>query len=267
MDSQYSPFDEVAENYDSYFSKSPIGVLQRKRVNLFLEEVIGNKSLNILEINCGTGEDALWLASKGNRVVATDASEKMIDIAQKKVEQHDYESSIYAKQVAFNGLKENFSPGSFDLVFSDFGGLNCVSNAELAALCNDAASLLKSGGGFIAVVMGRKCLWERVYFFGKGKFKKAFRRNTNHPVDLVLGDTTQQTWYYSPKEIQEIFSSHFKLRRMKPVGIAIPPSYLNPFFSRKKTFLTVLYKLESFLSFSFLSNYADHFFIELQKIK
>ena len=86
-------------------------------------------------------------------------------------------------------------------------------------------------------------------------------------MKVNLGDHVQYTWYYSPDEIRSISSKQFKLNGLKPVGIAIPPSYLNPFFYRKKKLLALLNNMEALLSFSFLSNYADHFYIELQKIK
>ena len=75
-----SPFDTLAETYDADFSSSAIGLMQRKRVWKWLVPLLNEsgRSLNILEINCGTGEDAIRLASMGHRVIATDASAAMI---------------------------------------------------------------------------------------------------------------------------------------------------------------------------------------------
>ena len=42
---------------------------------------------NVLELNCGTGEDAIWMANKVDHIEATDISEKMIQMAQAKVNQ------------------------------------------------------------------------------------------------------------------------------------------------------------------------------------
>ena len=36
-------------------------------------------------MNCGTGEDARWLASQGMQVLATDISAPMIEVAQCKL--------------------------------------------------------------------------------------------------------------------------------------------------------------------------------------
>jgi ubiquinone/menaquinone biosynthesis C-methylase UbiE len=264
---QSSPFDYVAEDYDVAFSQSPIGQLQRNRVHILLEASLAGSAPQILEINCGTGDDAIWLAERGYQVTATDVSEMMIDKLKDKISNHSPASQIEVKQVSIEKIREQFVPASFDLIFSDFGGLNCLPKNALQEFIKDAAFLLKPGGKIVAVVMGRKCLWERVYFLLKGKKTAAFRRNSEQPLKVMLGDHVQNTWYYSPDEIRNISSIQFKLIRLKPVGIAIPPSYLNPFFYRKKKLLALLNNMEAMLSFSFLSNYADHFYIELQKIK
>ena len=85
----HTPFDELANSYDADFTSSVIGRMQRKRVWTVLTPLLNeaSRSLNILEINCGTGEDALQLAGLGHRVIATDASEAMISLAREKATQ------------------------------------------------------------------------------------------------------------------------------------------------------------------------------------
>ncbi len=40
------------------------------------------KGLDILELNCGTGEDAVLFSEKGFNIVATDVSEEMLKVTQ-----------------------------------------------------------------------------------------------------------------------------------------------------------------------------------------
>lgn len=258
-------FDVAAATYDCDFSESVVGRLQRNRVHHFLQKSIRNRSQKILEINCGTGEDALWLAPQGNKVIATDASEKMIEESKRKISEHHLESAIEAHQASFSELKERFSSESFDLIFSDFGGLNCVSPPDLSQLAADFSSLLKPGGKFIAVIMGRKCLWERFYFLVKGKPNEAFRRNARRQVAVKIGDGEIPVWYHTPAEFRKLFKDKFVFTRVRPVGLFIPPSYLNCFFADWKFLLRVFNTLEKVFPFSFLSDFADHYFIELQK--
>lgn len=256
-----SPFDHVAVSYDEDFTFSNIGKLQRKRVYYFLEKVLQkNQALEILEINCGTGEDALWFAKKGHHVIATDASEGMIQRANAKSKMQNAEFNV----CSFDQLKKQFSNKKFDLIFSNFGGLNCIDDVQLKKLSAALVSLLKPNGKFIAVIMGRKCLSEQFYFLLKLNFKKAFRRLSKKGVEVTLNSQIQKTFYYSPAEFKKITETEFRVLLKIPIGIIIPPSYLEPFFKNKTRLLKILNFKEKLLSFSFLSNFADHYFIVLQ---
>src|SRR5215207_1287969 len=122
-DSKPVPFDVIAPEYDDVFSRSLIGRYQRNVTRKYLQRFLtGRKKLKILEINCGTGEDAFWLASLGHTVVATDKSEGMISAAQNKIS--DLKSSNLQFTVcAFNELETLYAGGGFDLVLSNFSGL------------------------------------------------------------------------------------------------------------------------------------------------
>lgn len=255
-------FNSVAHSYDTTFTFSETGRLQRERTYYFLEKILGSlKSHRILEINCGTGEDAILLAGKGHKVMATDASGEMIAIAESKPGNQDTKFRV----CAFNELIGTFSEEKFDLIFSNFGGLNCVSKNDMAKLSDDFSSLLNTSGKLIAVVMGRKCLWEIFYFILKFDFKNAFRRSHSNGVEAHVGNYLQRTFYYSPHEFRQLYSVNFISMDVKPIGITLPPSYMELFFKKRKGFLNFLQGLERLLPFSFLSNLADHYFIVLEK--
>ena len=75
-------FDRVADSYDELFTHTAIGMAQRKQVwgKLIAAFLTGSR---ILELNCGTGEDARFLAARGRSVVACDASTEMIEVAKR----------------------------------------------------------------------------------------------------------------------------------------------------------------------------------------
>lgn len=262
-----SNFDSSASQYDSDFTHTEIGKIQRDFVYNFLNRrILTKKSLSVLEINCGTGEDALWLAKNGHSVLATDASAKMIEVAKQKSNAIT-STTLHFEQAAFSELKTKFSNQKFDLVFSNFGGLNCVNNLELKQLLDDFYGLLNPNGKLVLVIMGRKCAWERLYFLLKGNSKSAFRRMSQDAIAANLGNgIVQPTFYFSPSEIKSLAEQKFQHLNTKPIGFFIPPSYLEKFFSNKKILLQFLFQLEKlFGQFSFLSNYADHYLIYLKR--
>src|ERR1700755_1327236 len=76
-------FDQLATRYDDLFTRSLIGRAQRNAVWNVLAQTFQSGD-HVLELNCGTGEDAFFLAGKGVSVVACDASEQMIELARKR---------------------------------------------------------------------------------------------------------------------------------------------------------------------------------------
>jgi ubiquinone/menaquinone biosynthesis C-methylase UbiE len=79
-DATRSPFDAVADSYDQGFTFSKIGQAQRAAVWKELSRAFRSGD-RVLEIGCGTGIDACFLAERGVSVVACDSSAAMIRIA------------------------------------------------------------------------------------------------------------------------------------------------------------------------------------------
>jgi ubiquinone/menaquinone biosynthesis C-methylase UbiE len=256
-------FDTIAEEYDKSFTQSIIGKAQRKIVWSYLEKTLGNnKNLNILELNCGTGEDALWFAKKGHKVLASDISEKMIEITKEKLSNAGLLLTSRTTQIDLNKIDSSGIKEKFDFVFSNFGGMNCISLNEMEKLSSEIKKLLKPEGQFIMVVMPSFCLWETFYFLLKLNFRKAFRRLSKKGTIAKLNGTDLKTFYFSPAKIKEIFKEDFAVLSIKPIGFFIPPSYLDNFFSSKEKMFYTLQKLEQAVKdVSFLSSFSDHFLI------
>lgn len=255
-------FDNAAKNYDVVFTHSVIGKAQRNRVYHFLSEEIRNtKSLHILEVNCGTGEDALFFAKNGHKVIATDISENMINLAKKK----DSTASVRFLQQDITTITCASFSEKFDLIFSNFGGLNCLSLDQIRAFFTISEKLLKPKGKLMLVVMPKNCLWERFYFSVKGSFKEARRRNSNEPILVNVDGIKVSTWYYNPKDLISLSKEKYNTLFIKPIGIAIPPSYLESYFQRNKKLLNALVIIEGWLSSKFWARYADHYLIAFQK--
>lgn len=252
-------FDTHAKSYDAVFTHSTIGKAQRSRVYHFLNPIIlTKKSLSILEINCGTGEDAAYFHKLGHQVIATDISERMIQVAKKKY------PNITFKQLDATQINKNSFTHTFDLIFSNFGGLNCLSPTELQKFITNSQELLKPKGKLALVIMPKQCLWEQFYFFLKGNLKLARRRNTTNAVLVNVEGEQVPTWYYNPKFLLKMASKIFIKTDLRPVGIAVPPSYLEPFFKNKKGLFSVLTFMERIFKSGFWAKYADHFLIVLR---
>jgi ubiquinone/menaquinone biosynthesis C-methylase UbiE len=260
-------FDTLAAGYDAVFSASLIGQAQRRLTRQWLMAFLcGKKNLKILEINCGTGEDAWWLASLGHTVIATDQSTEMIRKAQYKAMHTHSEGSVRFITCGFEELGAAFNGEQFDLIFSNFAGLNCATPAELSAINIQLQKLLSENGHLAAVIFGKYTLWETLYFLGKGHPGEAFRRWSNQRVLVPLAESViQPVYYYSITGFARIMRS-FRLIKKQPVGLCIPPSYLENAMQKRPRFFHWLVKMEAKAKrYARLSSLADHTYLLFKK--
>jgi len=73
-------FDNIASVYDELWTRSAAGLAQRAAVWRVADELFIPGD-HVLDLGCGTGEDALRLEDRGVRVTAIDASAGMVSAA------------------------------------------------------------------------------------------------------------------------------------------------------------------------------------------
>ena len=165
-------FNALAEDYDLQFTRSRIGGLMRRAVHRRLEARF-QSGQRVLELNCGTGEDAVFLGRRGVEVLATDISPSMVEATRSKVEQAGLSAVVHTRCLAIEGLDDLDTP-PFDGVLSDFGGLNCV--ADLAGVAHGLASRVRPGGVAMLCIMGPTVPWEWLWYSLRREPRRGFRR-------------------------------------------------------------------------------------------
>jgi len=258
----HSDFDIAAPQYDTIFTYSNIGKAQRKLVFKYIHPIISqNKKLSILELNCGTGADAITFAKMNHDVIASDISEGMIAVAKAK----EYPKNLEFKVQDINTITTATFNRKFDVIYSNFGGVNCLSEEQLQSFLKISADLLLPNGKLILVLMPKNCVWERLYFTLKGDKTKANRRNTTESVVANVDGVGVETWYYNPKDVSAAANNYYNTKTVKPIGVTIPPSYLESSFVAKFPMLNIFKGLDSILTASSLAKYADHFLMIFDK--
>jgi|TARA_R110000737_G_scaffold345097_1_gene373173 SAM-dependent methyltransferase len=252
-------FDKAATRYDETFTNTNIGIAQRNAVWRHIDKNRFPQNSHVLELNCGTGEDASRWEERKMHILATDISQEMVKVSKSKFPSIDF------KQLDIKNCREELR--GKNIIFSNFGGFNCLSSAEIKQFFLEANQNLKADAKIILLIMGKNCIWDNLFLLAKGKFSEIGRRNTYQSISVSVENETIQTWYYSPKEIKKLAGSNFKVEKLKPIGLLVPPSYLSHWFSNKSWLISILAFKDRFLSFSFLANYADHYYIQLTKRK
>lgn len=204
-------FDSIAPRYDDLWTRSPVGRLQRAAVWRRVDALF-NPGDSVLDLGCGTGEDALHLMTRGIRVTAIDASPPMVHLAR--------ERGVNARVLQIENIDQ--VEARFDGALSNFGALNCVEHLDRVARA--LASLIRPGGHFIACTIGRFCLRETLHFTTRLEFSSAIRR---FRVQTVWPRTGLRLFYPSVHQLVTAFRSYFSLADWTGVGLFVPPSYIS----------------------------------------
>jgi ubiquinone/menaquinone biosynthesis C-methylase UbiE len=219
---------------------------------------------HILEINSGTGIDALFFAKKGFFVHATDNSPGMLLALGKKVIDNHLENKITFERCSFLEL-ESITDKKFDHIFSNFGGLNCTNN--LQSVIDSFFSLLKPCGTVTLVIMPPVCPWEMLYAI-KGDFKLAFRRFKKNGAPSHLEGIHFTTWYYTPEDIQKMFGANYEIVSVTGLGIVVPPPFKEDFPKKHPYLYKKLVKIENAIAAKRpFCSWSDHFILTATKIK
>lgn len=265
LNEQYAAkaFSAQAGVFDEIYAGNTIVSYKRERVRAHVLQYLKANS-SILELNSGTGEDAIFFAEKGHRVHATDIAEGMQQILREKAVAHHLQALISTELCSFTQLGQLKNEGPFDNIFSNFAGLNCTADLEKVLL--SLANLLNEKGVITLVVLPRFCLWESLLFF-KGKFKTATRRwFSKNGVKAHVEGTWFTCWYYNPSYIINTLKNSFDLLAVEGLCTIVPPSYIEHFAEKRPAVYRILKKLEDKLKSRWPWKYiGDYYIISLRK--
>ncbi len=230
-------FNKQSAVFDKIYSGNFIIQYKRKRVRDHVEKFIKSPG-KILELNAGTGEDAIYFAEKGHYVHATDISEGMQAILAQKILSHTLEDKITSELCSFTKLENLINKGPYDLIFSNFAGLNCTN--ELDKVLQSFSLLLKPGG---------------IVTFHSNKGAKAH----------IEGEYFR-CWYYNPSFIKKHVSPAFDILNIEGLCTIVPPSYIEGFAEKHpKTFRFLIKKEDKLKAKWPWRSVGDYYIISLRK--
>lgn len=253
-------FSKQAPVFDQQSNENKLSEYFR---SVYREELIVQLKPNskILELNCGTGIDALYLAHLGHTVLATDNAPGMLETMEDKIEKENLNDRVKTRRCSFHDIS-TIQDGPFDHIVSNFGGLNCTNN--LKDVLSQLAPLLKKDGKVTLVIMPKISPWEILMLF-KGDFKTAFRRFRKNTPAHIEG-VHFYCYYYNPNYVMNTLKKEFKLVTLKGIFITVPPEFYKDFVERYPKLFSFLSKVDRLISGFFPFTYCcDHYLITLQK--
>jgi len=256
-------FSQQSVIFDKIYSPNEIIQYKRKRVRDVVNRYLPAES-DILELNAGTGEDTIYFANEGHRVHATDIAAGMLEQLKQKAATYIVNTNVTTEQCSFTALGNLEKKGPYNLIFSNFAGLNCTG--QLDEVLRSFNVLLKDNGLVVLVVLPPFCLWE-IFLALRGNFKAAFRRfGSKNGVDAHIEGVYFKCWYYKPKYIADMLRDDFEVLDIEGLCSIVPPSYFEQFPKKHPRLYKLLQRLENRFKSSWpWRSIGDYYIIALRK--
>lgn len=231
-------FSRTAEKYDAFADDHPHQTRMRNKVYAHMQRFVPARSC-ILELNCGTGTDAVELARRGYRVHATDIASGMLERLRDKIDRYDLRETISWQQLSFTDL-DQVQGAPFDAIFSDLGGLNCIP--DLSPVIAQLPNVLKPDGFVTWVLMPPVCLWKMAEIF-RAHPRLAFRRFARKGTRAHLEGLHFSVYYFAPQKVTQWFGDEYECLAIEGLSVFTPTAESKNFAKR----YTRLYRTLSWL--------------------
>jgi SAM-dependent methyltransferase len=256
-------FDSVAADYDGPRGNNDLIQDMRSEMWRRLETTFSPGDY-LLDLGCGTGLDAVYLAKLGYRVAATDWSPLMVQRTAERAAAQQVTDRVRAMNVGAHELQRLSDADAFDGAYSNLGPLNCVP--DLADVARECARLLKPGGALVFTVIGRFCPWEIAHYARRARWARVRVRFARNVVPVGMNNHTIWTRYYGPREFYRSFETHFTLETFRGLCVFAPPPYLTRVREKYPRFHAWLRGLDrKFAGWPLFRAMGDHFLIVMKK--
>lgn len=220
MGSSAAAYDAIAEHYDA-------GVEGDRWMRDILWNAYSRRfepGMRVLDVSCGTGIDALFLARRGVHVTAIDNSVGMIERLRFKASTNDHERLIESTVLDASQLL-TLRPRSFDGLISAFAGLNTLPSLDDFA--GQAWAMVRPGGHCVVHLLNRFSLWEFAGHVAGGRWSRARGLRRDDRRTFEIGGHPVEHRLLDPLESASVFrSAGFEIDAVYGLGILRPPHNL-----------------------------------------
>jgi ubiquinone/menaquinone biosynthesis C-methylase UbiE len=256
-------FDSVAADYDGPRGNNELIQRMRSEMWRWLDRVFSPGD-RLIDLGCGTGLDAVHLASLGYQITATDWSPQMVQRTSDRAQSENVAKRVRAVNVGAHELQRLAETGTYNGAYSNLGPLNCVP--DLADVSQECARLLQPGGALVFTVIGRLCPWELAHYVRLGRWARAKVRFARNVVPVGMNNHTIWTRYYAPREFYRAFRSHFTLEHYRGVCVFAPPPYLTWLGESHPRLHERLWRIDRRTAgWPVLREFGDHFLIVMRR--
>lgn len=236
-------YDGYADRYDRLLDENLINAYMRRAMVRF-EGSTFRPGERLLEIGCGTGDEALALAEHGCQVVALDPSREMIRVAQGKARDRPFGTRVrflVGSAAELGTLLTDEADGAFDGAFSSFA---LSYEGSLPQVVQALTRLIRQGGTLITSSMNRLSGMEWTLALASLHPQWAGRR-LRHDTLHKVGAARTKVYCRTPSEMARAFHPGFRVVRRRALPALLPPHYANRPLLRWPGLLEAVEKVDS----------------------
>lgn len=211
-------FSRKALIYDAFGENHTNLARMRRKFYNHIQSVMP-AGAHLLEINAGTGQDAVELARRGFRVHATDFAPGMLAQIEEKVDRLGLHERLTFQPLSFTELGR-VAGAPYDGLYSNSGGLNCIP--DLTAVTRHLPEVLSPGARVTWVIMPRICPWELAVIPKDPRV--GTRRLRRGGILAHVEGVHFMTYYFSVAVAQGAFGPRFRLVRRQGLSVFTPPA-------------------------------------------
>ena len=209
-------YDSLAAQYDNLVAED----FWMRRVLWAHYLHVFRPGAQLLDVACGTGLDAIFLAACGMRMTGIDISPQMIAQLTTKAHSRGLAERIDSHVGDIEAL-HSWPAACFDGIISAFAGLNTVH--DLRAFAADAHRLLRPQGRLIAHVLSPTNVWKQLGLYARLQWHAAWERRQRRQRTVVIAGHDIPHALLQPLDAHaHFFAPYFQLCRTYALGFLWP---------------------------------------------
>jgi ubiquinone/menaquinone biosynthesis C-methylase UbiE len=257
-------YNHYADRYDALLEENRINRYMRVRMTESLVRTFPSGA-RLIELGCGTGDEALVLGARGCSIRAIDPSPEMIAIAREKALTRGQLNRVsfqvgYARDLG--ALLKEEPQGSFDGAYASFA---LSYEEDLMPVRTALSRLVRPGGFWVLAIMNRMCGVELIAAFlsaHPGMAGRRLRPSTTHKVGAVRTSVFSRT----PLEVVKAFAPEFEPIDMQALPAVLPPAYANRVVINGVQLLDLLENIDTRIrTFPVVRSLGDHTVVRFRR--
>lgn len=224
-------FNRVGDSIETTAATNPVNSWMRATSRREILAVCPPGSA-LLEIGCGAGADAVFLAEHGYRIEALDISDGMVQAARERVRSEGLQSCVHLwrgrlSEVASDLERSGWYP--FDGAYANF---SLTYEDSLRSLAGTVHDLLRPGAPFVFTLPNKLCLSEPLIAMARLRVRGVLSRFKEPQWARVRGMKVR-FHAYTPVRVLRTLEGFFEPLGVVGVPVFMPPPFLyNPAFER-----------------------------------